>query len=121
MVNEWLPVFIFMLITAGVVLVIIVGTQLIGPKRPGEIKLNPYESGVEPVGEARSRIPVRFYIIAMLFIVFDLEVIFFYPWAVVYRNFLSKSSFILIEMLVFVGILLIGYIYAWKKGALEWQ
>ena len=121
MVNEWLPVFIFMIITAIVVLVIIVGTQLIGPKRPGKIKLDPYESGVEPVGEARSRIPVRFYIIAMLFIIFDLEVVFFYPWAVVYKNFLSKSSFILIEMLVFVGILLIGYIYAWKKGALEWQ
>ncbi|NOY76356.1 MAG: NAD(P)H-quinone oxidoreductase subunit 3 [Calditrichaeota bacterium] len=121
MVNEWLPIFIFMLITAGVVMVIIVGTQLIGPKRPGKIKLDPYESGVEPVGEARAPFSIRFYIIAMLFIIFDLEVVFFYPWAVIYKSFLSKSSFILIEMIVFIGILLIGYIYAWKKGALEWQ
>ncbi len=121
MVNEWLPVFVFMLVagaTAGGIWVI---THLVGPKRPGDVKLAPYESGVEPVGEPRGRFSIKFYMIAMLFIVFDIEVVFFYPWAVIFKRFLSRGSFILIEMFVFVGILLVGYIYAWKKGALEWQ
>ena len=121
MVNEWLPVFIFMIIMSVVVFVILAGTAFIGPKRPNPVKLSPYECGVEPVGEPRTRFSIKFYMIAMLFIIFDLEVIFFYPWAIVFKRFLSGSSFILIEMLIFVGILLVGYVYAWKKGALEWQ
>jgi len=80
-----------------------------------------YESGKDPVGDARLRFNVRFYLIAMIFVVFDIEVVFFYPWAAIYREQISQGLLILVEMLVFVGILLVGYVVAWKKGALEWE
>jgi len=82
------------------------------------VKEEPYESGIVPFGPGTRRMPVRFYLIAVLFILFDIEVIFFLPWAVVFRKL---GLFGLLEMLVFIGILLIGYVYAWKKGALEWE
>jgi NADH-quinone oxidoreductase subunit A len=98
-----------------------VTSHILGPNRPGKIKLGPYESGKDPIGEAHIRFPIRFYIIAMLFVLFDIEIVFFYPWAVVYKQLLSFGNFILIEMLVFIGLLFVGYFYAWKKGALEWE
>lgn len=121
MVSELVPVLILIGFVAVVVAGIFVLTHLFGPRRPGAIKLSPYESGIEPVGEARTRFSIRFYIIAMLFVLFDIEVIFFYPWAVVYKKLLLLGRFILIEMVVFIGLLFIGYLYAWKKGALEWD
>ncbi|HHM23819.1 MAG TPA: NADH-quinone oxidoreductase subunit A [Bacteroidetes bacterium] len=121
MVSELFPILLFLIIAVGMVAAILLLTHVIGPRRPGAIKLSPYESGMEPVGEPRTRFSIRFYIIAMLFVLFDIEVVFFYPWAVIYRKFLSMGSFILIEMLVFIGLLLVGYIYAWKRGALEWE
>ena len=97
-------------------------THLLGPKRPNRVKLSVYESGVQPIGDARQRFTIRFDLIAMLFIIFDIEVVFLYPWAVVFKKFSETSGlFILIEMLVFIGILLLGYIYAWKKGGLTWD
>ncbi len=78
----------------------------------------PYESGMTPIGPGTRRVPVHFYLIAVLFILFDIEVVFFLPWAVVFRKL---GLFALLEMFVFVGILLVGFIYAWKKGALEWE
>jgi NADH-quinone oxidoreductase subunit A len=93
-------------------------SYFLGPRRPTRRKLEPYESGMAPLGSAQRRMPVKFYLVAVLFILFDIEVIFFYPWAVVFRQL---GWFGFIEMLVFVGILLIGYVYAWKKGALEWE
>ena len=97
-------------------------THLLGPKRPNRVKLSVYESGVQPVGDARQRFTIRFDLIAMLFIIFDIEVVFLYPWAVVFKKFSETSGlFILVEMLVFIGILLLGYIYAWKKGGLTWD
>lgn len=81
-------------------------------------KVEPYESGVWPIGSARERVPIRYYLIAMLFLLFDVEAVFLYPWAVVAREL---RIFGLIEMLTFVGVLGLGFLYAWKRGALEWQ
>ena len=94
-----------------------------GPREPNKSKLSAYESGVQPVGDTRQRFSIRFDLIAMLFIIFDIEVIFLYPWALVFKKFIrdGMGGFILIEMLVFLGILLVGYIYAWKKGGLSWD
>ena len=89
-----------------------------GPKKKSKVKDEPYESGIAPIGPGTRRMPVRFYLIAVLFILFDIEVIFFLPWAVVFRQ---MGLFGLIEMGVFIAILFIGYVYAWKKGALEWE
>jgi NADH-quinone oxidoreductase subunit A len=90
----------------------------IGPKRPSEEKLSTYESGMEPVRTARERFSVKFYLVAMLFILFDIEIVFMYPWAVKFKE-LGTAGFI--EMLVFIGVLLVGYLYILKKGALEWR
>ncbi len=99
--------------------VLLVGlSQLFSESRPTPAKLSPYESGMIPLGDTRRRFSVQFYIIAMLFIVFDIETIFFFPWAVIYRDL---GLFGFVEMLVFVGILLVGLAYAWRKGALEWD
>ena len=92
--------------------------ELFGPKKKSEAKSMPYESGMNPYGEGTRRMPIRFYLIAVLFILFDIEVVFFLPWAVVFRQL---GLFGLIEMIIFIVILLVGYVYAWKKGALEWE
>jgi NADH-quinone oxidoreductase subunit A len=91
---------------------------LFGPKKESKAKSMPYESGMNPYGEGTRRMPVRFYLIAVLFILFDIEVIFFLPWAVTFRQL---GWFGLVEMIIFILILLVGYVYAWKKGALEWE
>jgi NADH-quinone oxidoreductase subunit A len=90
----------------------------IGPRHPSEEKLSTYESGMEPVRTARDRFSVKYYMVAMLFIVFDIEIVFMYPWAVQFRHL---GLFGFVEMLVFIGILLIGYVYILKKGALRWH
>lgn len=118
MLPEYLPIavlFVFALVLAG--LVIAIG-HTFGPRRPTARKSMPYESGMRPIGPGTRRIPVRFYLIAVLFILFDIEVVFFFPWAIVYKNL---GLFGLVEMLIFIVILLVGYVYAWKKGALEWE
>ena len=92
--------------------------RFIGPKRPTEEKLSTYESGMEPVKTARERFSVKFYLVAMLFIIFDIETVFMYPWAVMFRK-LGVSGFF--EMMVFIAILLVGLVYILKKGALRWQ
>jgi len=93
----------------------------LGPKLPGRMKNEPFECGVPPVGDAKRRISVRFYLVAILFLLFDVEGIFFIPWAVIYRKFLAINHFILIEMGIFIAILLVGYLYVLRKGALEWD
>ncbi|MEW5853076.1 MAG: NADH-quinone oxidoreductase subunit A [Myxococcota bacterium] len=93
-------------------------SQFIGPKKPTKIKQLPFECGSESVGTTRQRFSVRFYLVALLFIVFDIEVVFLYPWAVMYRQL---GLFGLVEMAVFVAVLVVGLIYVWRKGALEWE
>ncbi|HLE92920.1 MAG TPA: NADH-quinone oxidoreductase subunit A [Anaerolineales bacterium] len=108
-----------MIALATIVALIAIGLgTLFGPRKQSEAKSMPYESGMNPYGEGTRRMPIRFYLIAVLFILFDIEVVFFLPWAVVFRQL---GLFGLIEMVIFIGILLVGYIYAWKKGALEWE
>ncbi len=118
MLLEYLAIAV-MIVLATVIAAVGIGLgELFGPKKQSEIKSEPYESGIAPIGPGTRRMPVRFYMIAVLFILFDIEVIFFLPWAVVFRQL---GLFGLVEMAVFIVILLIGYIYAWKKGALEWE
>lgn len=124
MLIDYLPILflgLFAVLFAGVNLAL---THLLGPKKPTRVKLSVYESGVQPVGDARQRFTIRFDLIAMLFIIFDIEVVFLYPWAVVFKKLAGTEGngmFILVEMLVFIGILLLGYIYAWRKGGLTWD
>jgi len=108
-----------MVALATIIALIAIGLgTLFGPKKASEAKSMPYESGMNPYGEGTRRMPIRFYLIAVLFILFDIEVVFFLPWAIVFRQL---GVFGLIEMIIFIVILLVGYVYAWKKGALEWE
>lgn len=122
MLINYLPILMLVLFAVLFAAINLALTHILGPKRPTHTKLSVYESGVRPVGDARQRFTIRFDLIAMLFIIFDIEVVFLYPWAVVFKKFSAESGmFILVEMLVFIGILLLGYIYAWKKGGLTWD
>ena len=116
--NEYIPLAILFIIAFGVAFIAIALGQLLGPHHPSARKSVPYESGMRPIGPGTRRMSVRFYLIAVLFILFDIEVIFFLPWAVVFRTIKAVGF---VEMTIFIGILLVGFIYAWKKGALEWE
>jgi len=118
MLLEYLAIAILLILATLVALIAIGLGELFGPKKKSAAKAMPYESGMDPIGEGTRRMPVRFYLIAVLFILFDIEVVFFLPWAVVFRQL---GLFGLIEMTVFIAVLLVGYVYAWKKGALEWE
>lgn len=118
---DYIPVLILMLggaLVGGAALIV---SHLIGPKKATLLKDSPFECGVPPVGNARQKISVRFYLVAVLFLLFDVETVFFYPWALTFKKYLAVNSFILIEMAVFVGILLIGFFYILRKGALDWE
>ena len=119
--KEYLSVLIFLLITTAFGVAILVLSQYLGPRKKDRVKGSPYESGVDPVGDARIPFNVRYYLVGILFIVFDVEAVFLYVWAVIYRRYLSQGAFLLTEMAIFIGILLFGYVYAWKKGALDWE
>jgi len=120
---DYLPIVILLTVSLLLAILLVAVGHLLGPRRPNKIKQQPYESGMIPIGPAVRRLPVRFYLVAVLFILFDIEVIFFLPWAVVFTSFVKngRGLFIFVEMLVFIAILLVGYVYAWKKGALEWE
>ena len=118
MLFQYFAIAVLLVLTTAVAVIAITLGTLFGPHRETKRKAMPYESGMAPIGPGTRRMPVRFYLVAVLFILFDIEVIFFLPWAVVFRKL---GLFGLIEMIVFIGILLVGYIYAWKKGALEWE
>jgi NADH-quinone oxidoreductase subunit A len=114
---------LFILIAVAVLLGLLLtsASGWIGPSRPSEEKEMAYESGMDPVGTATERFAVKFYMIAMLFILFDIEVVFMYPWAVQYKQLLSFGLFPFLEMLTFMIILFVGYIYVYKKGGLDWE
>jgi len=118
MLTEYLPIAIMLVLATGLAVLVVVLGHAFGPRRPSERKSNPYESGMTPIGPGTRRVPVRFYMVAVLFILFDIEVVFLLPFAVVMKKL---GWFGIIEMGVFILILLVGYIYAWKKGALEWE
>jgi len=117
MPQNYIPIFIFMVVAFAIPAVTLVIAKLVRPENPQKEKLMPYECGITPDVHVRGRFTVRFYIVAILFVVFDVETIFLFPWAV---QFKSLGKFGLLEMGIFLGILVIGYIWIWKKGALEW-
>jgi NADH-quinone oxidoreductase subunit A len=118
---DYIPVLVLMLV--GVLLggVILFASWILGPRVPGIRKDMPFECGVPPIGDARHRFSVRFYLVAILFLLFDVEAVFFFPFAIVFKKYLTINGFILTEMGLFVGILLVGYWYVLRKGALEWE
>jgi NADH-quinone oxidoreductase subunit A len=118
MLMQYLPIAVLVILATGLAFLVVGLGHLFGPRRPTERKSSPYESGMTPFGPGTRRMPVRFYMVAVLFILFDIEVIFFLPWAIVLRKL---GLFGLVEMFVFIFILLVGYFYAWKKGAMEWE
>ena len=115
---EYVAIALMVALSTIVALIAIGLGTIFGPKKESAAKSMPYESGMNPYGEGTRRMPIRFYLIAVLFILFDIEVVFFLPWAIVFRQL---GLFGLIEMVIFIVILLVGYVYAWKKGALEWE
>ncbi len=117
MPQNYIPIFIFMVVAFAIPAVTLVIAKLVRPENPQKEKLMPYECGITPEDNARGRYTVRFYIVAILFVVFDVETVFLFPWAV---QFKSLGRLGLLEMGIFLGILVIGYIWIWKKGALEW-
>lgn len=118
--SIFLILFAFVVINAVVMLLL---SHFAGPRRPTPIKGSPYESGMPPLGSARERFSVKFYMVAMLFIVFDIETVFLLPWAAIYKSGAAgvSTGFLLVEMIVFLIILAIGYVYVWKRGALQWD
>ena len=118
MLIEYLAILIYIAIAIGFACIAILASYLLGQKKPSAIKQSPYECGVTTIGPTFRRIPIKYYIIAMLFLLFDIEVVFLYPWAVVFKE---MKAFAFISMVIFIGILLVAYIYIWKKGALEWE
>jgi NADH-quinone oxidoreductase subunit A len=117
MLEAYIPVLLFLLVAIGFAIVALLMAALVRPERYNKIKLEPYECGIATVGDARDRYSIRYYLVAMLFVVFDVETVFMFPWAVIMDKL---ALFGLIEMVVFLLILIVGYAYAWKQGALEW-
>lgn len=117
MPQNYVPVFLFVAVVGVLIPITLLLARLVRPSNPNKHKLSPYECGIDPVDQARGRYTVRYYIVAILFVVFDVETIFLFPWAV---RFKALGVFGLVEMLVFLGILVVGYIWIWQKGVLEW-
>jgi len=119
---RYLPFLIHILMAGGIAAAMVILSWLIGQRKPTPAKLSPYECGMTPVGDSRQRFAVKFYLVAMLFILFDVEAVFIYPWAVILRRLKANGEglFGLWEMLVYIGIVLVGLFYVWKKGVLDW-
>lgn len=121
LLNTYIPVLVTGIGAVVLALTFVGLSALLGPRRPTPQKTAPYECGVTPIGSARERFPIKFYLIAMLFILFDIETVFLYPWAVIYRKSGAMMLFNLGEMALFVAILFVGYYYIWRRGAFEWD
>lgn len=123
--QTYFPLAVALVVAVGLAALLVGAAALLGPRRPSKVKASPFECGSEPIGTARERFGVKFYLIALLFIVFDIEAVFIYPWAVLFsdaaRGHGTLSPVVLgVDMLIFVGIIVVGLAYAWRKGALEW-
>ncbi len=120
--QAYVPLFLYLSLAVVLSVVLVTLSLLVGWRRPSRAKQLPYECGMEPTGDARHPFSVKFYLVAMVFILFDVEAIFLYPWAYVFRDLLRESHwFGFAEMVLYIAILLAGYIYLWKKGALDWN
>jgi NADH-quinone oxidoreductase subunit A len=120
MPADYVPILIFALVAVALSAIAVLVPAFFGPRRPTSVKLAPYESGKLPIGPARRRVLVHYYLYAVLFILFDIEVVLLFPWAVVFQDMLPRWKG-LVEGAVFVGILVLGLFYVWKKGGLEWE
>ena len=118
LLREYLPILIFMGLAAAIGMVMLLASLVLGEQRPDAEKNSPYECGFEPFEDARAQFDVRFYLVAILFIIFDLEVAFLFPWAVALKEI---GVFGFWSMVVFLGILTVGFVYEWRKGALDWE
>ncbi len=118
MLIDYLPILVFLGIAVGFACFAVAASHLLGQHKPSAVKQAPYECGVPTIGPTYRRIPIKYYIIAMLFLLFDIEVVFLYPIAVVFKAYKLVAF---LTMVVFIGILVIAYVYIWKKGALEWE
>lgn len=116
--REYVSVFVTLVIAGLLGALVVLLSHFLGDRKPNRVKLSPYECGATTIGPTRRRLTIRYYIFAMLFLIFDIEVVFMYPWAVITKNL---KLFGFLEMLVFILILFMGYVYVWKKGALEWE
>jgi NADH-quinone oxidoreductase subunit A len=122
MLESYIPILIMMGGAVAFAVINIIVSRIIGPRKPNAEKLSTYESGVEPYGTAHSKFSIKYYMAAMLFIIFDIEIVFMYPWAVSFKSFEGAMfTYALIEMMVFIALLLIGYFYMLRKGALKWN
>lgn len=121
--SDYLPILLMFIVAAGFAVGNVLLSQYVGQRKRTRTKLMPYECGKDPVGSARERFSVKFYLIAMIFILFDIEVIFLVPWAAVFRTLAAQGlrGFVYAEMMLFIGLLLVGYIYVVKKGAFDWS
>jgi len=125
--NAWAPVVLLIVMAVGFAVTNIVASVVIGPSRTGKAKETTYESGMVPIGDTRKRFNVRFYIVAMIFLVFDVELVFFYPWATIFGDAVARpemgisGGLLLLEIVLFVAILLLAYVYAWGKGVFQWD
>ena len=117
MLRTYVPILLFLIVATGFAVFTILVSRLVHAEAPGTVKLEPYECGIEPTTDARDRYSIRYYLVAMLFVIFDIETVFLFPWAVIIDDL---ALFGLIEMLIFLGILIVGYFYAWRQGALDW-
>lgn len=118
MLSEYWPILLFLAVSSVIGISLMVLGSVLGPKRPSSEKLSPYECGFEAFEDARMQFDIRYYLVAILFIAFDLEIAFVFPWAVIFR---SLGVVGLVEMGIFMGLLILGFVYIWKKGALEWE
>ncbi|MFN7948903.1 MAG: NADH-quinone oxidoreductase subunit A [Blastocatellia bacterium] len=121
--KAYIPILMIFVFVTGFAITNLVISRLFGRRRDTREKLMPYECGMDPVGSAHQRFSVKFYLVAMIFILFDIEAVFLIPWAVVFQS-LSKilsKPFVFVEMIVFLAVLLLGYVYVWKKGLFEWN
>ena len=121
LLNSYIPVLVMCAVAILLALAFVGLSALLGPRRPSPSKTAPYECGVTPIGSARERFPIKFYLIAMLFILFDIETVFLYPWALTFKSSGGLMLFNLAEMGMFVAVLFVGYIYVWRRGAFEWD
>ena len=117
MLDAYIPIALFVMVAVSFAIGTILFSRLIHSEKYNKVKLEPYECGIEPITGARDRYSIRYYLVAMLFVIFDVETVFMFPWAVIFDKLLL---FGLIEMMVFILILVVGYYYAWQKGALDW-
>ncbi len=122
MLETYIPVFLVLIIAVAIAIAIAFSSVLFGPQRPDAEKLSTYESGMKPVGTTKDRISIKYYLVAMLFIIFDIEVIFVYPWAVEFKKLFAEfGTSVFVSMLIFLIVFELGYLYAFKKGGFKWD